>query len=264
LHKTPSSTNITLGIERMTASETQSVAGYAAAIERDGFAIVRDALNADLLTALADAVESVQDGPGVRSRDGIYAVRNLLGLAPGVQRALVAPAIKSLVESCLGAQALLVGALYLDKRPNANWKVPWHQDATITVRERLETTGFGPWTMKAGIHHVQAPPYVLYDLLCLRVHLDGCREDEGALKVIPGSHNFGRLPTDSIPQFTRDATVESCPIPQGGLLAMRPLLLHASFAARTARSQRVIHLSFASRTLPAPLQWYEAHSIASI
>jgi ectoine hydroxylase-related dioxygenase (phytanoyl-CoA dioxygenase family) len=248
----------------MTASETQSIAGHAAAIERDGFAVVRDALNADLLSELADAVESVQDGPGVRSRDGIYAIRNLLSVAPDVRRALDAPVIKSLVESCLGAQALLVGALFFDKRPEANWRVPWHQDATITVRERRETTGFGPWSMKGGVQHVQAPPYVLYDLLNLRVHLDGCREEEGALRVIPGSHNFGRLPTDSIPQFTRDAAVESCPIPQGGLLAMRPLLLHASFAARTSRSRRVLHLSFASRSLPAPLEWYEAHPIASI
>jgi ectoine hydroxylase-related dioxygenase (phytanoyl-CoA dioxygenase family) len=247
----------------MTTSETQSIAGHAAAIARDGFAVVPDALSADLLAELTDAVDSVEDGPGVRSRGGIYAIRNLLGLAPRVQRALGAPVIKSLVESCLGAQALLVGALFFDKRPNANWKVPWHQDATITVRERKETTGFGPWTMKAGIQHVQAPPYVLYELLSLRVHLDGCREEEGALRVIPGSHNFGRLPTDSIPQFTRDATVESCPIPQGGLLAMRPLLLHASVAARTAQSQRVIHLSFASRALPAPLEWYEAYAIGS-
>jgi len=248
----------------MTAAETQSVAGHAAAIERDGFAVVRDALDADLLTELENAVKSVAEGAGVRSRNGIYAIRNLLSLAPGVKRALDSQLIRSLIASSLGKDALLVGASFFDKRPGAKWKVPWHQDATITVRQKTEVTGFGPWSMKAGIQHVQAPPYVLYDLLSLRVHLDGCREEDGALRVIPGSHNFGRLPTDSIPQFTRDATTETCAVPQGGLLAMRPLLLHASPGAKIAQSRRVIHLGFAARSLPAPLEWYEAHPIPPI
>lgn len=246
----------------MAAAEEESVAGHAAAIERDGFAVVRDALDADLLSELTDAVESVKDGAGVRSRDGVYAIRNLLGMAPGVKRVLENPLIQSLVVSSLGSDALLVGASFFSKRPGTNWKVPWHQDATVTVRERIETTGFGPWSTKAGIAHVQAPPYVLYDLLSLRIHLDGCREEDGALRVIPGSHNFGRLPTDSIPQFTRDATPELCAVPQGGLLAMRPLLLHTSSAAKVAQSRRVIHLGFAARPLPAPLTWYESHVVS--
>ena len=244
----------------MTASETESIASYAGAIERDGFAIVRDALDADLVSELWDAVESVKDGPGVRSRNGIYAIRNLLSLAPEVKRALDAPVIKSLLESSLGPEGFLVGGLFFDKRPEAMWKVPWHQDATITVRETAETTGFGPWSVKAGVHHVQAPPYVLYTLLSLRLHLDGCEEEQGALRVIPGSHNFGRLPTDSIPQFTRVAS-EICAVPQGGLLAMKPLLLHASSATPTVHRRHVIHLYFAASSLPAPLEWYEAHRI---
>ena len=242
----------------MTASETESIASYAAAIESDGFAIVRDALGADLVSELGTAVESVTDGPGVRSRNGIYAIRNLLSLAPGVKHALGAPVLKSLVESSLGTGAFLVGASFFDRSREASWKVPWHQDATITVRERVETTGFGPWSVKAGIHHVQAPPHVLYALLSLRLHLDGCEEEQGALRVIPGSHNFGRLPTDSIPQFTRGA-FQTCCVPKGGILAMKPLLLHASSAAATAERRRVIHLDFTARSLPAPLEWYESH-----
>ena len=247
----------------MSSSETDSTTNHAAAIERDGFAVVRDALNADLLSELEEALASVREGPEVRTRPGIYAIRNLLKVAPGVRRALDSPVIRTLVASTLGAEAALVGGFYFDKLPEANWKVPWHQDATIAVQERIETTGFGPWSMKAGVQHVQAPPYVLYDLLSIRIHLDGCREEEGALRVIPGSHNFGRLPMDSIPQFTRDATVESCPIPQGGILVMRPLLLRASSAMRTTHSRRMIQLNFSARPLPAPLTWYESHPIPS-
>ena len=40
---------------------------------------------------------------------------------------------------------------------------------------------------------------------------------------------------------------------------MRSLLLHASSTAATADHRRVIHLDFAARSLPAPLEWYESH-----
>jgi ectoine hydroxylase-related dioxygenase (phytanoyl-CoA dioxygenase family) len=242
----------------MTKQETEPVASCVDAIERDGFAILPEALDAEMVSELCTAVETVKEGTGVRSRDGVYAIRNLLHLVPGVKRALDSPIIKDLVEGALGTEAFLVGGLFFDKHPEANWKVPWHQDATITVREKADATGFGPWSMKAGIHHVQAPPHVLYALLSLRLHLDGCEENQGALRVIPGSHNFGRLPTDSIPQFTR-GSFEVCCVPKGGLLAMKPLLLHSSPSSANGGHRRVIHLDFAARPLPAPLQWYETH-----
>ena len=170
----------------------------------------------------------------------------------------MAPVVKGIVESTLGAEAFLAGGLYFDKHPNANWKVPWNQDSTITVREKANVTGFGPWTMKAGIQHVQAPPFVLYDLLTLRLHLDSCEEEQGALRVIPGSHNFGRLPTESIPQFTRGSH-EICRVPKGGVLTMKPLLLRSSPASVNSGHRRVIHLDFAARALPAPLEWHEQY-----
>ncbi len=95
-------------------------------------------------------------------------------------------------------------------------------------------------------------------LLTLRLHLDGCEEKQGALRVIPASHNFGRLPTESIPQFTRGSH-EICCVPKGGLLATKPLLLHSSPASVTGGHRRVIHLDFAVRTLPTPLEWHEKY-----
>jgi ectoine hydroxylase-related dioxygenase (phytanoyl-CoA dioxygenase family) len=237
---------------------TETDAAYAAAIKRDGFAVVPGALDPGLMSELSDAVGPVKEGEGVHARGAVYAIRNLLQLAPGVKRSLASRAVTGLVQSVLGENAFLVGGRYFNKTPTANWKAPWHQDATITVREKADVVGFGPWTTKAGIQHVQAPPHVLAGLLSLRLHLDDCEEKHGALRVIPGSHNFGRLPVDSIPQFTRsDATV--CCVPGGGVLAMKPLLLHASSALAGGGSRRVIHLDFAARPLPQPLEWYEVH-----
>jgi len=54
-------------------------------------------------------------------------------------------------------------------------------------------TGFGSWTVKAGVHHVQPPTDVLENMVAVRIHLDECREDNGPVRVIPGSHSKGLL-----------------------------------------------------------------------
>jgi len=94
----------------------------------------------------------------------------------------------------------------------------------------------------------------------MRLHLDDCGEHQGALKAIAASHQYGRLPVDSIGQFT-GVDVVTCSVPKGGLLAFRPLLLHASDAAKEPGSRRVIQLDFCARKLPLPLEWYEAYPV---
>jgi hypothetical protein len=69
-------------------------------------------------------------------------------------------AIGGLVSRALGADARAVRAILFDKSQDTNWSLAWHQDRTICVRERVEVEGFGPWSIKAGLHHV-APPFEL-------------------------------------------------------------------------------------------------------
>jgi hypothetical protein len=44
---------------------------------------------------------------------------------------------------------------------------------------------------------------------------------------------------------------------QGGLVLMRPLLLHASSEARIAGQRRVLHLEFEADELPGNLEWFD-------
>jgi len=237
-------------------------ASYAEIIERDGYAVLADALDEALLAELSATIGAVTSGNGVYDRGGVYAIRNLLKLAPDVKNALRAAKVRDVVESVLGRDAMLVRGLYLDKTPRANGAVSRHQDATVTVRARGEATGFGPWSTKAGIQHVLAPSGLLSYMLTMRLHLDDCGEHQGALKAISASHQYGRLPIDSIGQFTRMKVV-TCSVEKGGLLAFRPLLIHASDAAKEPGSRRVIQLDFCARKLPLPLEWYEAYPVFS-
>lgn len=239
---------------------TTTDTSYAEIIERDGFTILADALDEALISELETTIGAVTSGDGVYDRGGVYAIRNLLKLAPDVKNALRASKVRDVVESVLGRDAMLVRGLYFDKSPRANWAVSWRQDATVTVKARGEVNGFGQWSTKAGVQHVMAPPGFLATMLTMRLHLDDCREKQGRLKAISASHQYGRLPVDSIGQFTGVGEV-TCSVPQGGLLALRPLLIHASDAAKGPGSRRVIQFEFCARKLPLPLEWYEAYPV---
>jgi hypothetical protein len=224
----------------------------AEAVERDGFAIVNGALSSELADEISFAIAS--------SFGGIFALRNLFDLVPSTRSLLQAPALREPVGAILGREAFCVRGLFLDRPPRPDWRVRFRQDSSVVVRERTEVTGFGPWTTKGGVQHVAAPPGTLSSMLTLRVHLDEGGEDGGAGRVVPGSHLYGRLPEDSIEQFTR-YDVTSCSVAKGGLLVMRPLVLHASGVGRNRGPMRVVQLDFSARKLPAPLEWREAHPL---
>lgn len=224
------------------------------AIERDGYAIVPEVLESHSLRVLETGLEAALQAD-VRQRDGIYAMRNLLEV-PAVRDLCRVPPLRAVIEPILGPRCFCVRGILFDKTPGANWKVPYHQDLSIAVRERRDLEGWAPWSEKAGVTHVQPPPQILEKMLTLRLHLDDCDADNGPLRVLPASHLEGRL---SAPQIaTARQTIEAieCHVPRGGALLMRPLLLHASSKAKANRPRRVVHLEWAAHDLPNGLEWH--------
>jgi ectoine hydroxylase-related dioxygenase (phytanoyl-CoA dioxygenase family) len=148
-----------------------------------------------------------------------------------------------------------IRSIFFDKTPEANWGVPWHQDLTICVRERRDAPGFGPWSIKDGLHHVHAPAEILDQILTIRVHLDDCTPENGALSVLPGSHKLGRMTDQQIESFRATHPEITCSIRKGGVLLMKPLLLHASSRATNPTHRRVLHFEVTQSTLPHGLEW---------
>lgn len=224
-------------------------------LAEDGFAIVPGVLTRNEINHFIGLLNQVGNLASVRNRGGVYAIRNLLDIVPEVRRLADLAKIRTLVKPILGTDAFPVRGLLFDKTPEANWKVPWHQDLSIAVRQRVETAGFGPWSSKAGVVHVQPPIEILEGMLALRIHLDDCNESNGPVRVIPGSHAQGRLNTAEIRQHAQTSSF-SCIVSAGGALLMRPLLLHTSSTSRTPQHRRVIHVEFASHPLPGGLRWH--------
>ncbi|WP_244219436.1 phytanoyl-CoA dioxygenase family protein [Corallococcus interemptor] len=226
----------------------------AARIEREGFAILPRGIPPDTADALLHALRAVSEESTASQRRG--GVRNLLENVPAVRELARSAPVREVAESVLGPHCFAVRGLLFDKTPDANWKVIWHQDLTVAVRERRDVPGCGPWSEKAGVPCVQPPTSVLEDMVAVRVHLDDCGEDNGPVRVLAGSHREGRLSSSSIPGWLERGAPVDCLVPRCGLLVMRPLLLHASSPARAPAHRRVIHLEFAARPLPGGLEWH--------
>jgi ectoine hydroxylase-related dioxygenase (phytanoyl-CoA dioxygenase family) len=214
----------------------------AQSIEDKGFAIVSRCLSEQI-------VEQLCSDLGIHK----HAQRNLLDV-PIVRALAVSEPVKQLVIACLGKECFAVRGILFNKTSASNWKVAWHQDRTIAVRERKDVAAFGPWTVKECVPSVQPPSSIMANMLAIRLHLDESHEDNGPLRVIPGSHKAGCLSAEEIATWKEQQNV-ICTVPRGGAILMRPLLVHASSSCAKPEPRRVIHLEFAAENLPGGLEW---------
>ena len=200
---------------------------------------------------VAELRECVSD----RTQAGRGGARNLLD-DPQIAMLAASSTLRQFACAVLGPSCFAVRALLFDKTPDANWKVIWHQDLTVATKHRADVPGYGPWTDKAGVPHVQPPPDVLEHMLAVRLHLDPCTKENGPVRVIDGTHQLGRLAPHAIDELRARRPESVCFAQEGALVAFRPLLLHASSPATRPSHRRVIHIEYAALALPAPLEWH--------
>jgi ectoine hydroxylase-related dioxygenase (phytanoyl-CoA dioxygenase family) len=219
--------------------------------DRDGYAVIHGLLSPSETAAARGAAAAVYaEQPSAKA-----GVRDPLGRHPTLRRIADAPAVRAIAAAVLGPKAKIVRAILFDKTPDANWDVVWHQDVTIAVEARHDVAGFGPWSSKGGVPHVQPPAAVLERMATVRLHLDDCGTGNGPLLVVRGSHRGGISDVRSLDPTACDAAAHACAAPAGSAVVMRPLTLHASRKAITPAHRRVLHLEFAADELPPPLRW---------
>jgi ectoine hydroxylase-related dioxygenase (phytanoyl-CoA dioxygenase family) len=229
----------------------------APALEHDGFYLLRGAFapgDCDRLQAEWDAACATNRTGVMRNAAGtVYGARNVLDLWPDAVRVMHQPALMHALQSALGPDYGLVRVLYFDKPPGDSWALPWHKDMAIAVKDNTRPSNeFGCPTAKYGVPHVEAPQWLLEEMLTARLHLDDVSDENGPLRVLPGSHGGGK---DSSPGG--DAVKVLCN--RGDVLLMRPLLAHCSghSVAGTNRHRRILHLEFSGvRELPDGYEWH--------
>ena len=182
---------------------------------------------------------------GVRHGMSLGSVRYIARRAPMLELAC----------KVLGPHAFPFRATLFDKSPTSNWLVVWHQDTALPLRHKIDVPGWGPWSEKGGIPYAHAPADVLSQILALRLHLDDSTSDNGPLRVLPGTHTLGLLSDDRILELAKQLAAVECIVPRGGVVAMRPLIVHASSKSRSEVSRRVLHIEYAAHeSIASPLE----------
>ena len=220
--------------------------------ERNGFAIIRSPFASSQILQLTTAIETFRESHTSALSAGL---RNLLSSCAGVRQFANLNEMRDLIVGLQGESVRPVRSIFFDKTPASNWYVTWHQDLTIAVKERVDTPGFGPWSIKDGVVHVQPPEEILKQIISLRIHLDPCPEENGAIKFISGSHKNGILEPTEISRLVETQNSTVCEADRGDIILMSPLILHSS---KTPDHRRVLHLEFSAAQLPNGLSWTEA------
>lgn len=225
-------------------------------ISDNGFAVVNDVYSADEVSAILKVITAAdQSNPAFRKTDDLFAIRQFLKELPQVVPLIFNDKLKAVINAIFDKGYFVSKSIYFDKPELSNWFVAWHQDLTIVVDKRADIPGYGPWTVKQDQFGVQPPLLLLQENFTIRIHLDDTNGNNGALKVIPGSHKKGVYRPETI--NWDEETEVTCDVNAGGLMIMRPLLLHASNRTTNNKKRRVIHIEFSSADLDGGLGWGE-------
>lgn len=177
-----------------------------------------------------------------RTRGG---ARHLMRI-PAVAAVARRTGLLDLARAWVGPDAVPYRATLFDKGPNRNWKIYWHQDTALPLSTRTIDTGWGPSSVKDGIVYSHAPTHALERIVALRIHLDASTQENGPLRVIPGSHRQGVLGDESVFALARAVGTVELLAERGGVVAMSPLLVHASSKSTTQLPRRVLHIEYAA------------------
>jgi hypothetical protein len=225
-------------------------------LETNGFSFINNIYSEIEINQILNCLEIAKlDGDSVVNTQDIFSIRQLLIIIPGLEPLLFNSKFKYLVNELFKSNCFLTKGIYFNKPKESNWFVGYHQDLSISVKTKTVLNDYINWTFKKGRYGVQPPNQILSDTITIRIHLDDTNKENGALRVIPKSHLKGVIRLDSMGLDTKNEFV--CEMKKGGVMLMKPLILHASGRTTNGKNRRVIHLELNKHDLQEPLSWLE-------
>ena len=225
-----------------------------------GFSIVDGIYNDEEIESIISCINKAdQTNTTFRKSEDLFAIRQVVKEIPEILQFIFNDNFKNLISSVLGNNYFIVKSIYFDKPENSNWYVAYHQDLTISVDKKAEIENFVNWTKKQNQFAVQPPISVLENIVTLRIHLDETNSENGALKVIENSHSKGIYRPETINWENEKEAI--CNVNKGGVMLMKPLILHSSGRTTNSKKRRVIHIELSNIDLPKEINWSEKQEI---
>jgi ectoine hydroxylase-related dioxygenase (phytanoyl-CoA dioxygenase family) len=224
-------------------------------ITENGFTVLNNVYTNEEVKAIITEIDKAdQSNLTFRKSADLFAIRRFLIEVPSVKSLIFNSKLRSIIRALFGSDYFVVKSIYFDKPEKSNWFVSWHQDLTLAVNKKADIPGYGPWTTKLDVFAVQPPIDILQTNFTIRIHLDNTDDGNGALKVISGSHDKVYRPENIDWQIEKETT---CEVNAGGIMIMRPLLMHSSSRSTTSNRRRVVHIEFSKEILQQEIDWAE-------
>ncbi len=218
-----------------------------AELDQNGFLIKENIYSEEEVIKLIDLINQEE-------LEYQFGIREFLINRPHITEKVFNPNLIQLIKQISPNCQKAIKSIYFNKPPNANWIVNWHQDLTINLINKDEIKGYKNWRETKDRVVVQPPIQILENIFTIRIHLDDCTIQNGALRVIKGSHKNGII---DMKEGKENNEIDICEVDKGGVLIMRPLILHSSKRTENNQNRRVIHIEFTSSKLPENLKWKE-------
>lgn len=225
--------------------------------EKLGYQTVENVFSESEIDTIINCIESstLYKNKNSSHSENIFSIRKLLKIIPELKDIILNEKLLAILMMNFNSDSFISKAIYFDKPQKSNWFVPYHQDMSISVNKRADLEGFSNWTVKKGYYGVQPPLSVLKNTVTVRIHLDKTTKENGALKVVPKSHLNGIIHNNVYKNYIKNDIF--CEVNKGGIMLMKPLLLHASERTSNNKKRRVLHIEFNTTRLPEELEWYE-------
>lgn len=233
-----------------------TISNHKEEISSGGYTVIDNIYTDHEVAQIINIIEKADtSGRTFRKTTELFAIRQFLKTVPETVEWIFNEKLWFVISSVLGNDYFVIKSIYFDKPQASNWYVSYHQDLTISVDQKAALEGYTSWTVKQDQFAVQPPLEILDNIYTVRIHLDDTDENNGALKIIPQSHTRGIYRTEMINLNEEKEII--CDVPKGGIMIMKPLLLHSSGRTTSKRQRRVIHIEFSSMQLPAGIEWSE-------
>lgn len=122
---------------------------HKATVDAFGFSIINNLYTDSERNAIINIIESADtSGDTFRKSANLFAIRQFLKEIPQAASLIFNDKLNAVIQNIFGTDYFAIKSIYFDKPGASNWFVAYHQDLTISVKDKIETPGYGPWTVK--------------------------------------------------------------------------------------------------------------------
>jgi ectoine hydroxylase-related dioxygenase (phytanoyl-CoA dioxygenase family) len=202
-------------------------------LDTDGYVVLEKLLSSETLVEVGDRVEELYTAEGenagseFRLEPGSRRLANLMDKGPIFEKLITAPEVLELVEYVLGKNFKLSSFNARSANPYSSEAQPLHCDAAALP---------------------DASGYWVCNTIWL---LDDFTPENGATRVVPGSHNWGKLPKEDMADLAAPHPEELLLLaPAGSVVVMNTHGWHGGTANRTSGHRRALHGFFCRSDKP--------------